>query len=246
VSRSSSSTFSATCPGLDMWFDRESLAPGQRWEVEIRAAIGSADFFVLLLSTRSVAKLGFYQREVREALRVLEGLPERQTFLIPARLDDCQVHFEQLAEIQYVDLFPDFLAGVAKIARVVEARKVRGPSQTRTGLSCEANLRARARDVDDVPVELTPRVAAVSAFARVEAEVRAASARHGIDPGVHGVRNSIRELQSCGALPEEVRELFMQLRQVRDRWNHGSTIAEPEVRAYVSATTDLAVRLASI
>jgi hypothetical protein len=107
-------------PAVQVWFDKEALLPGQSWAREIRAAISDADYFVLLLSERSARKKGFYQREIRAALDVLQELPEGRVFLIPARLDDCQVHFESLATIQYVDLFPDFAAGVTKILRSIE------------------------------------------------------------------------------------------------------------------------------
>lgn len=114
-------------PAVRVWFDKEALLPGQTWAREIRAAIAEADFFVLLLSERSTGKKGFYQREVRAALDVLQELPEGKVFLIPARLDDCRVHFESLAPIKYVDLFPNFSAGVTRILRSIEAH-TRKPS----------------------------------------------------------------------------------------------------------------------
>ena len=70
-------------PTVDVWFDKESLSPGQRWEVEIRKAIRASRFFLLLLSKNSTEKKGYYQREIRQALKVLEEYPDNETYLIP-------------------------------------------------------------------------------------------------------------------------------------------------------------------
>ena len=107
-------------PSVDIWFDKESLLPGQKWELEIRKAIRASRFFFLLLSKNSTEKKGFYQREIREALRVLEEYPDNEIFLIPVRLDNCEPHFEQLTSLQYVDLFPEWGAGLNKIWRLFQ------------------------------------------------------------------------------------------------------------------------------
>jgi len=117
-------------PGIEVWFDKESLKPGEIWSREIRSAIANADSFLLLLSRCSTAKRGFIQREVREALNVLAELPEGEVFVIPARLDDCEPHFEELARLHYVDLFPDFAGGLARIVHSVTSRAARTADQT--------------------------------------------------------------------------------------------------------------------
>jgi len=38
---------------------------------------------------------------------------------MPARLDDCEVHFERLAAIHYVDLFPQLEVGFRRIAAAI-------------------------------------------------------------------------------------------------------------------------------
>ena len=110
-------------PAVDVWFDKESLLPGQAWKTEIRTAIGDSDFFLLLLSQKSVTKQGFYQREVRRALEILEEHPPGEIYLIPVRLDDCHLHFDELKALQYVDLFPDWNAGVDRILRVLRTHR---------------------------------------------------------------------------------------------------------------------------
>ncbi|MGC1931965.1 MAG: toll/interleukin-1 receptor domain-containing protein, partial [Candidatus Nitrosopolaris sp.] len=76
--------------GLSPWLDKESLLPGQNWEIEIRKAIKNSRYFIALLSSNSVDKRGFVQKEFKFALEVLDEVPESQIFVIPARLNECK------------------------------------------------------------------------------------------------------------------------------------------------------------
>ena len=105
--------------GFDPWLDTEKLLPGQRWKPAIRRAIRQSTYFIALLSESSVGKKGFVQRELRQALEVLEELPDHEIFLIPARIEDCEPTFEQLIELNWVDLFPDYNQGLPKILNVL-------------------------------------------------------------------------------------------------------------------------------
>ncbi len=119
-------------PAVNVWFDEESLLPGMKWEAAIRKAIGDCRFFLLLLSSKSAGKKGFYQREVRMALKVLDEYPDNDIFLIPARLDVCEPQSNKLKDLQYVDLFPDWNRGVNRILSVL---KTHGRPQGRVSLS---------------------------------------------------------------------------------------------------------------
>lgn len=101
--------------GASPWLDEEALLPGQRWDIEIEAAIVQSNYFIALLSSRSVAKRGYVQEEIRRALDVLRKIPEREIFLIPARIDLCQPSHRVLEGIQWVDMFPDWDAGTKKV-----------------------------------------------------------------------------------------------------------------------------------
>jgi hypothetical protein len=109
--------------GYAPWLDRRKLLPGQNWPRRIEDAIANADFFVACFSSRSVRKKGGFQAEVRYALDCASRLPIDDVFLIPVRLDDCRVPVRIQRETQYVDLFPDFEAGVERVATVIEARR---------------------------------------------------------------------------------------------------------------------------
>lgn len=102
--------------GLSVWLDRDKLLPGQRWRDEIQNAIRNTDYVLVLLSTKSVSRRGFVQSEIASALDVLKEIPPDEVFIIPARLDDCDVKHPQLLDLQWVDLFPDWDAGVRRIA----------------------------------------------------------------------------------------------------------------------------------
>jgi hypothetical protein len=64
-----------------------------------------------LNSSTSVQKRGFVQKELRHALEGQEYFPESAVYIVPVRLDDCQLAYEKLEKIQYVDMFPDWNRG---------------------------------------------------------------------------------------------------------------------------------------
>jgi hypothetical protein len=90
--------------GAAPWLDSEQLLPGQDWNLEINKALDDSDVILLCLSKKSVDKEGYVQREMRIALdRALE-MPEGRIFLIPARLEECELPY-RLQSYQWVDLF---------------------------------------------------------------------------------------------------------------------------------------------
>ncbi len=103
--------------GFEPWLDDENLLPGQKWELEIERAIRTSDFFIALLSARSTSKKGYVQKEIRQALDVLNELPEEAVFFVPARLDDCEPSHPALRRVQRIDLFPVWDTGLRKIIR---------------------------------------------------------------------------------------------------------------------------------
>ena len=102
-----------------VWFDRDSLRGGQWWKREIKEAIRAADFFLPLLSDRSVTKRGTVQWEMREALQIVEESPPGRVFVIPVRLEECQPAYDLLDEIHWIDLFPDWQRGIEEIDRAM-------------------------------------------------------------------------------------------------------------------------------
>jgi len=105
--------------GLDPWLDKQMLMPGQNWPRAIENAIQTSDFFVACFSLRAVTKRGSFHSELRYALACAAKIPLDEIFLIPLRLDDCPVPRRISKQIQYVDLFPDWKAGIQRLIAVI-------------------------------------------------------------------------------------------------------------------------------
>lgn len=104
---------------IQPWLDVEDLLPGQDWQSEIPSALARSDSIIILLSKGSVTKEGFFQKEIKFALdRALE-MPEGRIFLIPARLQDCNVP-PSLQRYQWVDLFEK--EGQERLLRSLQAQ----------------------------------------------------------------------------------------------------------------------------
>jgi hypothetical protein len=86
---------------LTPWLDKESILLGQNWENEIGKAIKNSRYFIALLSANSVAKRGYVQKELKGALEEQDKFPESGIYLIPVRLDDCEMPYEKLGKIHF-------------------------------------------------------------------------------------------------------------------------------------------------
>lgn len=105
--------------GAAPWLDAEEILPGQEWNFEINKALDESDVILLCLSKRSVGKEGYVQREIRIALdRALE-MPEGHIFLIPARLEVCDLP-QKIRSYQWVDLFS--ADGMGKLIKSLNVR----------------------------------------------------------------------------------------------------------------------------
>ena len=90
--------------GADVWLDQMKLLPGQDWAHEIHRAIYTSDRVIACLSEQFNRQGGFRHEELRIALEKAVSLPEGVPFLIPARLEMCDLP-EPLRRWQCVDLF---------------------------------------------------------------------------------------------------------------------------------------------
>jgi hypothetical protein len=105
--------------GFDPWLDEEKLLPGQGWELEIPKAVRSSDAVVICLSRRAVTKAEYVQKEIRYALDVADEQPEGVIFLIPVRLEECEVP-QRLRRWQWVDFFDE--KGYERLLYALQAR----------------------------------------------------------------------------------------------------------------------------
>ncbi len=86
------------------WLDSKSLIGGQDWRQEISAEINKSDAIVICLSRNSLNKEGYIQTEIKYALEKAKEVPKGNIFIIPVKLEECDVPFE-LQEYHWVNLF---------------------------------------------------------------------------------------------------------------------------------------------
>lgn len=89
---------------IDPWLDEENLLPGQEWRLHIEETVERSDIVVICLSNNSVNKEGFVQKELRYAREISLEKPEDTIFLVPLRLENCNVP-RGLRFIQWIDYF---------------------------------------------------------------------------------------------------------------------------------------------
>lgn len=109
--------------GFAPWLDKDQLLAGQNWPRAIERAIDLCDAFIACLSTRSLAKRGTFQSELRYALDCANRMPLEESFLLPVRFDNCSMPQTIAKHVQYVDLFPDFDRGFRQLHRALKKRK---------------------------------------------------------------------------------------------------------------------------
>jgi len=101
---------------VSCWYDQDILLPGQNWRIEVSRAIRRCRFFLVCLSSQSVTGAGYRHAELRHAIDVASEQPEGSVFLVPIRLEPCQIP-EQLSHLHAVDLFAP--AGYHRLLKVL-------------------------------------------------------------------------------------------------------------------------------
>ena len=80
------------------------MLPGQDWRLSIEDAVETSDIVIICLSHNSVTKEGYVQKEIRYAREIALEKPEETIFIIPLRLDECDVP-RGLRFYQWADYF---------------------------------------------------------------------------------------------------------------------------------------------
>ncbi len=153
--------------GSQPWLDIENLLGGQNWQRAISSAIRECSHFLALISHQSVSKRGFVQREVAQALQILEMFPPDEVFVIPVRLEDCQPKHERLSQLQWIDMFPSYDSGLRQLTKSLGLT-----DSPRLVLDADANLRTEilqlpaANPIDEPSDRNVVPVSALRALAR--------------------------------------------------------------------------------
>ena len=118
--------------GFLPWLDEENLIAGQDWEYEIRKAVRQSDTVVVCLSRNSINKTGFIQKELKYALDVADEQAEGSIFMIPLRLEECDVP-ERLAKWHWINYFED--DGHERLVQALRAKRMAGSAQAASDIS---------------------------------------------------------------------------------------------------------------
>ncbi|MBK7456586.1 MAG: toll/interleukin-1 receptor domain-containing protein [Anaerolineales bacterium] len=109
---------------VDPWFDEEDILPGQMWEGSVTEAVHNSHAVIVFLSSIAIRTEGFFHKELKLALDAAAEKPDGTIFIIPIRLDVCEVP-ERLLPYQYVDYFGDDAHKDRVYSSLIKALKVR-------------------------------------------------------------------------------------------------------------------------
>jgi hypothetical protein len=104
---------------IEPWLDEEEILPGQDWEHEIAKAVRTVDAVIVCLSRESVSKTGYVQKEIRFALDKADEQPEGVIFIIPLKLEPCEVPY-RLHRWHWVNYFES--QGYERLLRALRSR----------------------------------------------------------------------------------------------------------------------------
>lgn len=111
--------------GVDTWTDRDIL-PGQRWKPAIRQAIQDGSSFIACFSPEAVSRgRSYMNEEITCAIETLREMPVDRAWFLPVMLAECEIPARQigagetLRDIQWIELYTDWEAGLAKIVSAI-------------------------------------------------------------------------------------------------------------------------------
>jgi hypothetical protein len=139
--------------GIKPWMDRRDIVPGEVWKSTILKAIRQSDFFLACLSARSVNKRGVIQEEIKEALEVWRGKLEDDIYLIPVRLEECNMP-EALSDFQRVDCYD--AAGWELLVRAIREGLERRLDQVLNSLSHPRTMKELGSIVTELDAPYSP------------------------------------------------------------------------------------------
>jgi hypothetical protein len=99
--------------GFDVWFDEESLVPGENWMHAIPNAIQAAHVLLVCISMSYL--LGENFKRIHLALETAMAQPAQAITIIPVKLQPGHMMPEHLSHLHSVPLYGDFDAGYTKL-----------------------------------------------------------------------------------------------------------------------------------
>ena len=89
---------------VKVWFDEKDLLPGQDWSLLISLAVQGSDVILVCLSRAAINNKGYIHKEIQVALDIAQLQPEESIFIIPVRLESCEIP-QRLQKYQWSNLF---------------------------------------------------------------------------------------------------------------------------------------------
>jgi NAD(P)-dependent dehydrogenase (short-subunit alcohol dehydrogenase family) len=181
--------------GFRPWMDKVDLVAGQQWQPAIERAIQNSDFFLLLLSSRSVRKRGFVQREIRAALDLWQDKLTEDVYLIPVMLESlpwAEVPAE-ISKFQWVEFYES--AGWEDLVKALEY------GVTQRGVKPIAEAKAAGEKV--TPKQVDDKMMAVE---RMEAALRAVEAVEAAGGTAYYYSMDLRDGDKVAAVVDDIRQ----------------------------------------
>jgi hypothetical protein len=92
--------------GINVWIDQQSLLPGQNRKSEVANIIAKSYAIIVCLSKNSIQEEGEIQADIRVAIEAAKNKPEGIIFMIPVKLDACQLP-PSLSQYHPANLYED-------------------------------------------------------------------------------------------------------------------------------------------
>ena len=115
--------------GVSVWVDWENIEPGIPWRQSIQQAIQRGDFFIACFSKEyNASDTTFMKDELSIAVEKLQQKPFDRIWFIPVKLNECQIpdikigEGSTLQELQYVNLYENWEAGIQQILNIMPSR----------------------------------------------------------------------------------------------------------------------------
>lgn len=87
--------------GYSPWLDKKQIKAGENWDYAINKALRESTFIILLLSSISINKRGYIQKEFNLAIEYSKNMLIDDVYIIPILLDDCKIP-DHLNKFQWV------------------------------------------------------------------------------------------------------------------------------------------------
>ena len=119
-----------TSYGIEVWLDKNSIKPGERFKLAIRDAIQKGSFFIACFSAEyNKRNLSYMNEELNEAVEILRMRDRINPWFIPIKINECEIPNwpigggETLRDLQYIELYKNWEAGLLRLLTVIRPPK---------------------------------------------------------------------------------------------------------------------------